>query len=70
LRALNAGTQIDQLLLATVRIAGEVIEERLDLEKGTIQNQLTPFVPWDLENNHPKLVIDFEGSYLESLWMA
>jgi hypothetical protein len=70
LRRLNADMQTDQLLLATVRVASEVIEDRLGLEKGTIQDQLTPFVPWDLENNHPKLVIDFEGTYLETLWMA
>lgn len=70
LKHLNADMKTDQLLLATVRTAGEVIEDRLSLEKGTIQDQLTPFVPWDLENNHPKLVIDFEGTYLESLWMA
>ena len=70
LRSLHTDMQIDQLLLATVRTAGEVIEDRLGLEKGTIQDQLTPFVPWDLQNNHPKLVIDFEGTYLESLWLA
>ncbi|HVP80149.1 MAG TPA: GNAT family N-acetyltransferase [Thermodesulfobacteriota bacterium] len=70
LRSLNASIQADQLLLATVRMAGEVIEDRLGLEKGTVQEKLTPFVPWDLENNRPKLVIDFEGSYLETLWMA
>jgi hypothetical protein len=70
LKSLNSDMQMDQLLLATVRMAGEMIEDRLGLEKGTIQDQLTPFVPWDLENNHPKMVIDFEGTYLESLWMA
>jgi hypothetical protein len=70
LKRLNAEMQFDPLLLSTVRTAGEVIENRLGLEKGTVQDQLTAFVPWDLENNHPKLVIDFEGTYLESLWMA
>jgi len=70
LRHLHTEMQTDQILLATVRAAAEVIEARLGLKKGTIQDQLTPFVPWDLENNHPKLVIDFEGTYLESLWMA
>ena len=70
LRNLNAHMQTDQLLLAAVRMAGEVIEDRLSLERGTVQDRLTPFVPWDLEKNHPKLVIDFDGSYLETLWMA
>jgi hypothetical protein len=70
LRRLNADTQMGQTLLTTVRVTGEAIEDHLRLEKGTTRDQLTPFVPWDLENNYPRLVVDFEGSYLESLWMA
>jgi len=70
LKRLNAEMRLDPLFLGTVRTAGEVIENRLNLQKGTILGQLTPFIPWDLENNQPKLVIDFEGSYLQSLWMA
>ncbi len=70
LRSLNSELQTGQILLTTVRAAGEAIEDRLGLEKGTVQGQLTPFVPWDLENNHPKMVVDFDGAYLESLWMA
>ena len=70
LKNLDKDTQVGQLLLKTVGRAGEVIEERLGLEKGTVHNQLTPFVPWNLESNYPRLVIDFEGTYLESLWMA
>jgi hypothetical protein len=70
LRSLHADMQMDQILLDTVRMAGKAIEDRLGLKKGTIRDQLTPFVPWDLENNYPKLVIDFERTYLESLWMA
>ena len=70
LRNLNPDVKADRILLTTVRAAAEMIEDRLGLDKGTVEGQLTPFVPWDLENNHPKLVIDFEGTYLESLWMA
>ena len=70
LRSLNTDMQIEQLLLATVQTAGEAIEHRFGLEKGPVRDLLTPFVPWDLKNNPPKLVIDFEGTYLETLWMA
>jgi len=34
-------------------MAGEVIEDRLGLERGTVQDRLTPFVPWDLEKIIP-----------------
>jgi len=31
---------------------------------------LTCFVSWDLENNQPRMMIDFTITYLESVWMA
>ena len=67
LKSLNATNQIDTLLLTTARTANEAIEDRLGLEKGTIHDQLTTFVSWDLKNNQPKMVIDFEKTYLESV---
>jgi hypothetical protein len=51
-------------------MAHEAIADQLGLEKETIHDQLTTFVSWDLKNNQPKMVIDFEGTSLESIWMA
>jgi len=70
LKGLNAALHIDRQLLATVRIANEMIAKRLGLEEESVRDQLTPFVSWDLKNNQPKMVIDFEGTFLESIWMA
>ncbi len=70
LKTVNETTRIDKVLLATVKEAIETISSRLGVEKELIRDQLTPFVSWDLKNNQPKMVIDFEASYLESLWMA
>jgi hypothetical protein len=70
LKTVNKTTRIDKVLLATVKEAIETISSRLGVEKELIRDQLTPFVSWDLKNNQPKMVIDFEASYLESLWMA
>ncbi len=70
LKSLNATIQIDSLLLSTAQAAIEAIEGRLGLPGAKLYDRLTTFVSWDLKNNRPKLVIDFEGTYLESVWMA
>ena len=70
LKSLNATAHVDTLIVGTVRMASKAIADRLGLEKGMFLDQLTTFVPWDLKNNYPKMVIDFEGIYLESIWMA
>ena len=70
LMMVNETTRIDKVLLATVKEATETISSHLGLGKELIPDQLTPFVSWDVKNNQPKMIIDFEASYLESLWMA
>jgi glyoxylase-like metal-dependent hydrolase (beta-lactamase superfamily II) len=70
LKALNATLRADDLYRTAVCAANEAIADRLGLKSETIHDQLTTFVSWDLKNNQPKLVIDFDGTFLESVWMA
>jgi hypothetical protein len=70
LKTLNETTRFDRILVDTVRGATADIASRLDVEKEWVLDQLTPFVSWDLKNNQPKMVIEFNTSYLESLWMV
>ena len=70
LKALNEATRIDRVLVDTVKAAFADISKRLDLDKEWILAQLTPFVSWDLKNNQPKMVIEFNTSYLEMLWLV
>ena len=69
LKALNEATRIDRVLLNTAKQATETISKQLGVEKEWILDQFTPFVSWDLKNNQPKMVIDFQASYLESVWI-
>ncbi|MFC1868779.1 MBL fold metallo-hydrolase [Thermodesulfobacteriota bacterium] len=69
LKTLNETTRIDRILVDTVKAATGDISNQLDVEKEWVLDQLTPFVSWDLKNNQPKMVIEFNASYLESLWM-
>ncbi|MCG6536977.1 MAG: MBL fold metallo-hydrolase, partial [Syntrophales bacterium LBB04] len=66
----NAATKMDRVILNTVAAANEMIAAAFKMDKGMVIDQLTPFVSWDLKNNRPKMVIEFDATYLESIWMA
>jgi hypothetical protein len=70
LKVMNASIQIDRMIFSTVRRVNEMISDQLGLREETVADLLTCFVSWNLKSNQPKLVIDFTGTYLESVWMA
>ena len=70
LKAMNGPLKIDRVVLSTVRNADLMISTKLGLPERSVADSLTCFVPWDLDNNQPRLVIDFTSVYLESVWMA
>jgi hypothetical protein len=67
---MNESMKIDRVVLDAVSKANRMIAENLGLREETVADSLTCFVPWDLENNQPRLMIDFASVYLESLWVA
>ena len=70
LRAMNAAVQGDRLILATVREALEAAGSRAGPGERELLDHLACFVPWDLGRNRPRMVVEFHGSYLESVWLA
>ncbi|MBC8461983.1 MAG: hypothetical protein H8D67_28770 [Deltaproteobacteria bacterium] len=70
LKSMNVSINCDRVILGTVREAKEMIGEALGTGEGPFLDLLTFFVSWDLGPNHPKLVIDFPATFLESVWMA
>ncbi|MCD6297369.1 MAG: hypothetical protein J7M30_09460 [Deltaproteobacteria bacterium] len=70
LSKVNESTKCDRIIFATVSKANEIIAEQLDVPECEILDSLTCFVSWDLKANQPKLMIDFEGTFLDSVWMA
>jgi len=70
LKSMNGATNVDAVILGTVRNTNKMISETLGLPEEAVADSLTCFVPWDLENNQPRLMIDFTSVYLESVWMA
>jgi hypothetical protein len=68
LRSMNASMKIDRVIVSTVSRAKEMVSEKLGLGEDPVADSLSYFVPWDLENNQPRLIIDFTNVYLESVW--
>ena len=70
LKNMNQTMKIDRVILRTVRNANRMISEKLGLREEAVADSLACFVPWSLEDNQPRLVIDFTNAYLETVWMA
>jgi GNAT superfamily N-acetyltransferase len=70
LRAVNAALNGDRLVQATVREALEAAGTRVGPGERELLDHLACFVPWDLARNRPRVVVEFHGSYLESVWLA
>ena len=70
LKSINEAVKLDRIILETVKTSATTISNELNVERETVIDQLTPFVSWDLNNNRPKMVIDFAFAYVETLWVA
>lgn len=70
LKKVNKSVNIDRMILVTVREANEMITKQLDIGEEVLFELLTCFVSWNLETNQPKLMIDYEGTFIETVWMA
>jgi hypothetical protein len=70
LKDINTSISLDRIICATVRKAKQIISDQLGVGDETLYDVLACFVSWDLKANKPKLIIDSEGVFLESVWMA
>ncbi|MDQ7782960.1 MAG: hypothetical protein RDU20_08785 [Desulfomonilaceae bacterium] len=70
LRAMNASVKVDKLITTTVRKSSEWVHAHCRPEEEPLLQGLSFFVSWNLEANQPKIVVDFGGSYVESVWVA
>lgn len=70
LKGFNKGISADRIVLATVRQVSQWLRERLGDQEDPVVDLFTFFAAWDLAANRPKVVVDFSGSYLETVWVA
>jgi len=70
LRGMNAALKADRIVEGTVRRTLEEMESRVGPDERDLLDHLACFVPWDLAANRPRMVVEFHGSFLESVWLA
>lgn len=70
LKDINTSIRLDRVIRNTVRKAKEIIADRFGSGEETLLDNMACFVSWDLKTNRPKLMIDSEGVFLESVWLA
>ena len=70
LKSLNASMKIDRLVFKTVHKANEIVAKHLGIGEEKLFSLLAFFISWDLKRNQPKLMVDFSGTFLESIWIA
>jgi len=70
LKGFNREISTDRIVLSTVHQVSQWLKERLGDQGEQAMDLFTFFVAWDIAANRPKVVVDFEGSYLETVWIA
>lgn len=70
LKGFNEGISADRIVLSTVHQVSQWLRERLGAQEDQMMDLFTFFAAWDLVTNRPKIVVDFSGSYLETVWIA
>ncbi len=68
LMKLNKTMNLERKIKSTVAKAKQIVAEHTE-DVATL-NDIAWFVPWDLKNNHPLMVVDFSGASLEAVWMT
>ena len=70
LKDLDNSLKLQRMILGTVREANRAVSKEFDVEEDALNDLLTCFVSWDIKANRPLMMVDFNNSYLTSVWMA
>jgi hypothetical protein len=70
LKQLNKSMSVDRLVKNAVKRSKAWMQSRLNQDELELMDQVSFFVGWDIESNRPKLVVDFSGNFIETVWIA
>jgi GNAT superfamily N-acetyltransferase len=70
LKEMNRKAGIDHMLVATINEIKKQLMKEFHFGLTEEIEDLTFFVPWDLERNIPKIHVDISGVSLDTLWIA
>ena len=70
LKEMNRQAGIDHMLVATINEIKNRLMKELHSDLSEEIEDLTFFVPWDLERSIPRIHVDISGISLDTLWIA
>jgi GNAT superfamily N-acetyltransferase len=70
LKDMNSAVGIDQAMVRTIRDIRKWIEGRFKSRFSQEIEDLTYFLPWDIEKNIPRIHVDPSGVSLDVIWIA
>jgi len=70
LKGMNRAAGIDRAMVRTINDIKEWLVTKFDLDFREDIEELTYFVPWDIEKNIPKIPVDISGVSLDTIWIA
>jgi len=70
LKEMNHTGRIDQAMILTVKEIKKELMKRFGSSFHEEIEDLTFFIPWNLESNIPKVTVDTAGVFLDTLWIA
>ncbi len=70
LRSVNRTLSIDRIITVSVQRAQDLLGSMIADAESLGPDAFAYFVSWDIEKNRPGLIVDFQASYLESIWIA
>ncbi len=70
LAPMNKAMKLDKLVIGTARRAMDLVSRTLNGDSRPVLQDMACFVSWDLDSNQPRLMVDFSGSSLDTVWLA
>ncbi|MBW1924629.1 MAG: hypothetical protein JRF59_13045 [Deltaproteobacteria bacterium] len=70
LKEMNRSSRVDRIIASTAGAARRAMMECVGRDEEKAAGSLACFVPWDLDRNEPRVVVDAAGLYLECVWFA
>ena len=70
LREMNLAAGIDRVMAGTIHNIRKWLETRFKSRFGQEIEDLTYFLPWDIEANLPRVQVEVSGVSLDEVWIA
>ena len=70
LKEMNSAVGIDRAIVRTINDIKEWLVTKFDSNFLEEIEELTYFIPWDIEKNIPKIPVDIAGVSLDTIWIA